>query len=64
MEDNLLGDAYNVDKEGAGVMDFSTFVEGGVCISGSKGFFEFGGWQPMFSDELPVNARDVSAAID
>ena len=43
MEGHLLGDAYYVNKEGAGVADFSTFVEEGVCILGLKGFFKFGG---------------------
>jgi len=39
MEEYFLGDFFNTDKEGAGVLDVSFLVEGSIGISGVEGFF-------------------------
>ena len=63
VEKMLLGDPFNVGIEGASVTDCISFVHSLVDIVNSNGGGEFFGGELMFSDELPVNARDVSTGV-
>jgi len=39
MKKYFLGDSFNVDKEGAGVLNVSFLIEGPIGVSGADGFF-------------------------
>ena len=64
MEEVFLCDAFYVDKEGAGEVDFPIFVWGLVDVSYFDGDIKFCGGKGVFSNKLPVNARDVCATIN
>ena len=59
----LLSNPFNVGIEGAGVVNCTGLVCGLVNISNSNGGGEFFSRESMFSDELPVNARDICTRI-
>ena len=64
MEEVFLCNAFNVGKEGVGEADFPIFVGGLVDISYFNGDIKFCGGEGAFSDELPVNAGDVSTTVN
>ena len=59
----FLGDPFDVGIEGASVADGTSFVRSLINITNSDGGGEFLGRESVFSDKLPVNARDVSTGI-
>ena len=63
VEEMFLGDPFNVCVEGASIVDCTSFVYGLIYILDHNGESEFLGGELMFSDILPVNARDVSARV-
>ena len=63
VEEMLLGDPFDVGVEGTGVADCTSLVRSLVNIANSDGRGEFFCGESVFSDELPVNARDVSARV-
>ena len=64
MEEVFLGDPFDVGKEGTGKTDFSAFVRGLVYVSDFDGNVKLCGGKGVFSDKLPVNARDVCTTVD
>ena len=64
MEEVFLGDPFNVGEEGTGEMNFSTFVQGLVYVSDFDGNVKLCGGKGVFSDQLPVDARDVCTTVD
>ena len=63
VEEMFLDDPFDVGVEGAGVADCTGFVRSLVDIANSDGGGEFFGGESVFSDKLPVNARDVSTGV-
>ena len=64
IEEMLLGDSFDVGVEGAGVVNCTRFVCSLVYVANSNGGDEFLGGESVFSDKLPVNARDVGTRIN
>ena len=63
IEEVFLGDPFNVHVQGASVMDCTSFVCSLVNIVNSDGGSEFFCGETVFSDKLPVDARDVSTRV-
>ena len=63
VEEMFLGNPFNVGVEGAGVADCTSFVHSLINVANSDGGGKFLGGESVFSDKLPVNARDVSAGV-
>ena len=59
----FLGNSFNVHIKGASEADCTSFVRCLVNVANSDGGGEFFCGELMFSDELPVNAGDVSTRI-
>ena len=59
----LLGDLFNVGVKGASIVDCTSLVRGLVNVSNGDGGGEFFGGESMFSDELPVYAKDISTGV-
>ena len=64
MEEVFLSNPFDVGEESTGETNFSFFVRGLVYISDFDGNVKFCGGKGVFSDKLPVDARDVCATID
>ena len=60
----LLGNPFNVGVEGASVADCTGFVCSLIYVTNGDGGGEFLGGELVFSDKLPVDARDVSTRIN
>ena len=58
-----LGYPFNVGIKGAGIADSTSFVYCLINISNGNGRGEFLGGETVFSDELPVNAGDISTGV-
>ena len=63
IEEVFLGDPFDVGVEGASVMNCTSFVRHLVDVANSDRGGEFFCGEAMFSDELPVNARDVCTRV-
>ena len=63
MEEVFLCNIFYVGKEGASEADFPIFVWGLVDVLYFDGDIEFHGGEQVFSDKLPVDARDVYATV-
>ena len=63
IEEVLLGYPFNVSVEGASVMDCIGFVRSLIDVANDNGGGEFLGGEMVFSDKLPVNARDVYTRV-
>ena len=64
MKDHLLGDSFDVDKEGTGVSDISFLVEGSVSVPRADGFLEFDDGESVFFNKVVVDAGDISSTIN
>ena len=64
VEEMFLGYPFDVCIEGAGIADSTSFIRGLVDVSNGNGGGEFLGGESVFSDKLPVDARDVSTRIN
>ena len=58
-----MGDPFDVGVEGAGVANCTSLVRGLINIANGDGGGEFFRGESVFSDKLPVNARDVSTRV-
>ena len=63
MEGNLLSDAFNIEEEDGGEMDYSFAVDGVVGIPCIDWFLQPSGRQGMFSNKPPIEAGDACAAV-
>ena len=64
IEEMFLGNPSDVGVEGAGVANCTSFVHSLVYIANSNGGGKFFSGELVFSDELPVDTRDVSTRIN
>ena len=64
VEEMFLYDAFYVGKEGAGEADFPVFVQDLINVLYFNGDIKFCGRKGVFSDKLPVDARDVCATVN
>ena len=64
MEEIFLCNAFYVGKEDASEVDFPIFVGGLVNVLYFDRDIEFHGGKKVFSDKLPIDARDVCATVD
>ena len=64
VEEIFLCNAFYVGKEGTNEVNFSFFVWGLIVISYFDGDIKFHGGKGVFSDKLPVNAKDVYATVN
>ena len=64
VEEMFLGNPFDVGVEGASVADCTGFVCGLIDVLNGDGGGEFLGGELVFSDKLPVNARDVGTRIN
>ena len=64
MKDHLLGDSFDVDKEGTGVSDISFLVEGSVSVPGADRFLKLRDGETLFFNEVVVNAGDVCTTVN
>ena len=64
VEEMFLGDSFDVGIESAGVVNCICFVHGLVNIANSNGGGEFFSGELVFSDKLPVYARDICTRIN
>ena len=64
VEEVFLGDPFDVGVEGASVAYCTGFVRSLINVANGNGGGEFLGGESVFSDELPVDARDISARIN
>ena len=58
------GDHFDVGVQGVGVADRAGLVCGLIDISNSNGRCKFFSGETVFSDKLPVNARDISTRVN
>ena len=63
IEEMFLGDPFNVGVEGASVANCAGFVCSLIGVANSDGGGKFFGGESVFSDKLPVDARDVSTRV-
>ena len=63
VEEMFLGYPFDVCIEGAGIVDSSSLIRSLVDVANSDGGGEFLSRESVFSDKLPVDARDVSTRI-
>ena len=63
VKEMLLGDPFNVGVEGASVMDCTSFVCSLIDVMNSNRGGKFLSGEMVFSDKLPVNARDVYTRV-
>ena len=63
IEEVFLGNPFDICIEGVDVTDHTSLVCSLVHISDCDGGGEFLHGELMFSDELPVYARDVGAGV-
>ena len=63
VEEMLLSYSFDVGVEGASITDCTSFVRGLIYVTNGDGGGEFFGGEAMFSDKLPVDARDVSTGV-
>ena len=59
----FLSNPFDVGVECAGIADSSGFVHSLIDIVNGNGGSEFFSGESMFSDELPVDTRDVSTRV-
>ena len=59
----FLGDLFDVGVESASITNCTSFVRSLVNIANSNGGGEFFSRESVFSDKLPVNARDVGTGV-
>ena len=64
MEGGLLGDTFDVKKEGRGEVDYPFAINGVVSVSCIDRFLQSCGGEGLFPDKSPVKARDACAAIN
>ena len=63
VEEMFLSNPFNVSIEGAGIMNHTSFVCSLVDIVNGNGGGKFLSGESVFSDKLPVDARDVSTRV-
>ena len=63
VEKMFLGNPFDGGIEGAGVVNGTSFIRGLVYIVNSDGGGKFLGGEVVFSDKLPVDARDVCTRV-
>ena len=63
IEEMFLCNPFDICVKGASIVNYTSFVCSLVHVSDCDGGSKFFGGESMFSDKLPVNARDVSARI-
>ena len=59
----FLGNPFDVGVEGASIADGTSFVRSLINVANSDGGGEFLSRESVFSDKLPVDARDVGTGI-
>ena len=64
IKEMFLCNTFYVDKEDAGEADFPIFVQGLVDASYFDGDIKFCDGEGVFSNKLPVDARDVCTTVD
>ena len=64
IEEVFLGDPFDVSVEGASIADCTGFVRCLIHVTNGDGGGKFLGGESVFSDKLPVNARDVGTRIN
>ena len=64
VEEVFLGDPFNVGVEGASVADCTSLIRSLVNVANCDGGGKFLGGESVFSDKLPVDARDVGTRIN
>ena len=63
IEEMFLGNPFDVCVEDISVVDHIHFVSSLVYIANSNGGGEFFHGEAVFSEKLPVNARDISTGV-
>ena len=63
IEEVFLGNPFNICVKGASIVNYTSFVCSLVHITNHNGEGEFFGGESVFSNELPVNARDICTRI-
>ena len=63
VKEMFLGDPLDVGVEGTSVADCTSFVCSLVNVANGNWRGEFLSGEVMFSDELPVNAGDISTRV-
>ena len=63
VEEMFLSDPFNVHVECAGVVDHTSFVCSLVDIANGNRRGEFFNGKAVFSDELPVDTRDIGTRV-
>ena len=63
VEEMFLCDPFDVGIKGAGIADSTSFVCCLIDVSNGNGRGKFLGGETVFSDELPVNAGDISTGV-
>ena len=64
IEEMLLGDSFDIGVEGASIADCTGLVHSLINVANSDGGGEFFSGEAVFSDKLPVDARDISTRIN
>ena len=64
IEEMFLDDPFDVGVEGAGVANCTSFVHSLIYIANGDGGGKFLGGESVFSDKLPVNARDIGTRVN
>ena len=59
----FLGNLFDIGIEGVSITNCTSFVCGLVNIANCDGGGEFLGGESVFSDKLPVDARDVGTRV-
>ena len=63
VEEMFLGYPFNVCIEGVSIADSTSFIRSLVDVANSNGGCEFLSGESVFSDKLPINARDVGTRV-
>ena len=63
VEEMFLGDPFDVGVEGASIADRTSFIHSLIDVVNGNGGGKFFCRESVFSDELPVYARDIGTGI-
>ena len=63
VEEMFLNNSFNVGVESASITNCTSFVRSLVNVANGNGRGKFLSGESVFSDKLPVNARDVSTRV-
>ena len=59
-----MSNPFNVGVKGASVADRTGFVRSLIYVANGNGGGEFLGGESVFSDKLPVDARDIGTRVN